>query len=486
MQLSIDVVNSNGHAVGAMLGEVLLRLQVELCLVGAALVYLLCLRRGLVVSTPRQRRKCTLPVAARQAASPDEEGYSSRIRACGSDVSRATLLWQEMLSQQEAPDSEALISMVDCLVRHGRTSEAWTLANEVWAEPDMYLCANRPIYASLLRGFSKAQQDRQIWALFQEMKAREVPLNTISYNTILNSLTRSGQMHHVPEVLAEMEALGTRAAPDIVTYSTIIKGHCLTGNLDKGLELLDFVRHKTDVKPDQLTYNGLLIGCARQRRTDTAIGLLEDMLREGVAPTNHTMSIVIKLLGHERRLTQAFTMVEQVPKAYGFQPNIQVYTCLIQACIHSGDLRMAFKLYNSIVERSLVAVDEKMYTVLARGCIDAGAIQTASLVVRCAYHLPGEQTLRQAPGKAQGVQTSCLQAVLAQLAKVDRLAAEALVAELSTCAAGRARCDGTSLHHSGGCGPASAAWPRCRSLQCQQSAATAPAEALSSARPQRA
>ena len=80
-------------------------------------------------------------------------------------------------------------------------------------------------------------------------------------------------------------------------------------------------------KPDEFTYASLLEGCVVERCLADGMRLLDEMRREGVSPSNSTLSIVIKLLGRFRRLEQAFRVAEEVSQQYDLTPNIQVYLC---------------------------------------------------------------------------------------------------------------------------------------------------------------
>merc|ERR1719182_322373 len=88
--------------------------------------------------------------------------------------------------------------------------------------------------------------------------------------------------------------------------------------------------------PDEVMYNCLLDGCAKEHCPNEALKLLGEMKKAGVAPSNYTLSILVKLLGRCRRLNQAFSLVEDLSAKYKFKPNVQVYSCLIQACFNNG------------------------------------------------------------------------------------------------------------------------------------------------------
>merc|ERR1719324_1135253 len=107
----------------------------------------------------------------------------------------------------------------------------------------------------------------------------------------------------------------------------------LAGDVSRGFKVLEEMK-ATGLQPDEITYNLLLDGCAKEGRADEALKLLQTMQSTGVKPSNHTLSILVKLLGRARRLDDVFKVVEDLTTRHRFQPNIQVYTSLIQACLN--------------------------------------------------------------------------------------------------------------------------------------------------------
>merc|ERR1719487_1872500 len=123
-------------------------------------------------------------------------------------------------------------------------------------------------------------------------------------------------------------------------------------------------------------FNSLLGGCAKAHRPDDAIMVLQDMKSCGVAPSNYTLSMLVKLMGRCRRIHQAFTMLEDISKEYGLKINIQVYTCLIQGCFNAGQPSKALSLHEKIIQEGLTP-DSMTYTVLVRGCMQSGLLDKA-------------------------------------------------------------------------------------------------------------
>merc|ERR1719409_602910 len=332
------------------------------------------------------------------------------------------------------PTAITLGCMIDALVMNHCVEDAWALVQKTYEDSSKRDCVNTVIYSTILKGFAISRQPEKLMQVYTEMKEREIACNTISYNTMLDAYAKSGSMDRVPELLEDMKASRPRVEPDVITYSTIVKGYCMSGDVDKAFEVLGEMKRDGKHAPDEILYNSLLDGCAKQHRLDDALRLLDDMHDTHVVPSNYTLSILVKLLGRARRLNQAFTMVETICKEHGFRPNIQVYTCLIQACIQNRQLGRAIALHDEILNEGGCAPDQKTYSVIVRGCLQAGAVEKAVQVIRCAYHLPGHGMI-QTKGYYQGVETRVLEEAVMRLNSGSRTeveVAQELLGDLKT------------------------------------------------------
>merc|ERR1719473_1032957 len=262
------------------------------------------------------------------------------------------------------------------------------------------------------------------------MKQHGIPCNTITYNTMLDACAKCCSMARASALLEDMR--DASVDPDIITYSTIVKGHCFEGDIDKALAVFKEMK-QTNMVPDEIMYNSFLDGCAKQHRVEEALAALEEMQAAGVKPSNFTLSILVKLLGRVRRLNQAFTLVEDLSAKHNFKPNVQVYTCLMQACIQNRKLDRAVALHDQMVLAGCPP-DEKLYTGLARGCLQLHVPQKAADVVRTAYKLPGSTLAVSKKDLAPtGIEMSTMVEVCASLrggSKEDQVIADGLTADM--------------------------------------------------------
>merc|ERR1719327_2291480 len=126
---------------------------------------------------------------------------------------------------------------------------------------------------------------------------------------MIDACARCGAMDRVPQLLSDMKA--SNITPDQITYGTLVKGHCLSGSVDQAFEILAEMRAGGKYKPDEILYNCLLDGCAKEHRLEDAMALYEQMKQASIVPSNFTLCTLVKLLGRSRRIQEAFEAVEE-------------------------------------------------------------------------------------------------------------------------------------------------------------------------------
>merc|ERR1719453_190778 len=156
-------------------------------------------------------------------------------------------------------------------------------------------------------------------------------------------------------------------APDNISYSTIVKGYCVKGDLDKAFEVFRSMQ-SNGMAADSIVYNTIMDGCTRHNRMDLVDLVLEDMNTYNIKPSNFTLGILMKMYGRRHQLDKAFQVIEELPKKHGFVANSQVRTCLMCACLSNHDLGRATKVFEDIKEAGGGA-DMKTYSSLLSGLV---------------------------------------------------------------------------------------------------------------------
>merc|ERR1719428_1348798 len=117
--------------------------------------------------------------------------------------------------------------MVEAIVNNGDTEGAFDLIQQMQEDDQCSNAVNSVIYCSLLKGFTREKKIDRAWAVYEEMKERNIELSVITYNTLIDACARCGRMDYLPKILESMKANGVKA--NVITYSTMLKGHCQNG-----------------------------------------------------------------------------------------------------------------------------------------------------------------------------------------------------------------------------------------------------------------
>eukprot|EP00747_Dinoflagellata_sp_TGD_P161555 gnl/TRDRNA2_/TRDRNA2_178124_c0_seq1.p1 gnl/TRDRNA2_/TRDRNA2_178124_c0~~gnl/TRDRNA2_/TRDRNA2_178124_c0_seq1.p1 ORF type:complete len:689 (+),score=147.56 gnl/TRDRNA2_/TRDRNA2_178124_c0_seq1:108-2174(+) len=358
--------------------------------------------------------------------------YGSMIKAFGQagDTSQVSELWYEMEARGVMPSEVTVGCMVEALVVNGQVENACELVRKL-KDGSKQGCLNTVIYSTLLKGFVYSKEIEKAFAVYEEMRQQGVQCNLITYNTLLDGCAKNFAMGRVPALLEDMRQM--EAEPDLITYSTLIKGYCLEGNMDQAFRMLEDMKSTGELRPDEIMYNSVLDGCAKQQRVEEALSVLEEMQEAGITPSNYTLSILVKVLGRTKRLSQSFKIVDDLSSRHGLRPNVQVYTCLIQSCFMNRKLERALEVHDTMITKGCMP-DERFYVALVRGCLQLNAPQKAVDVVRAAFRMEGGSlSVPNTTRRPAGVDTDTVQQVCDMLRRggsSDRAAAATLVADL--------------------------------------------------------
>jgi pentatricopeptide repeat protein len=76
--------------------------------------------------------------------------------------------------------------------------------------------------------------------MLQEMKRNpSVAPNTITYNSLIDICVRCFNMQRAYQIFTDMFNGHAVVKPDLITYSTMIKGYCKDKNIEGALVMLD-------------------------------------------------------------------------------------------------------------------------------------------------------------------------------------------------------------------------------------------------------
>lgn len=243
------------------------------------------------------------------------------------------------------------------------------------------------MYSTIIKGFAATRQSSRAMDMWREMLELKIPMNTVAYNALIDAQARVGAMQEVETLVTSMQPNG--CTPDVITFSTIVKGYCVKGELNKALEVFEGIE-RNGMVADAIIFNTILDGCIRHNNMDLADKLVGNVEKYKVTPSNFTVGILVKMYGRRGQLDEAFKVVDTLPKQFGFAPNAQVLTCLMCACVNNRAVRRAFEVFEDL-KQSREGADVRAYGALLSGCVRHGHLEEAAQLVEEAYGLKDDK-----------------------------------------------------------------------------------------------
>lgn len=298
----------------------------------------------------------------------NNQHVSTLLRAYGTARQSGAVL---ALWEQVAPAGpDVVAAAVEAFVANGQVGQAVAILTASDGAPT---CT----YHLLVKACGELKDADTALQVYTCMEERNVMANHACFCTLIDLCAREGRMERAGALFRAMYAAGL--SPDLATYQTIVKGHCVHGELEQAVQLFTLMRTR-GVKPDAALFNALLDGCARRDMTFMAENVLNDMDEFGVAPSNATLCILVKLYGKVRDVDAAFRVVEELPARYGFEMNDKVRAALVGACVRSGRVPAAREVFAKID-----APDAKVYGLLVHGSLQhddvAGAVELVNTAI---------------------------------------------------------------------------------------------------------
>jgi len=333
--------------------------------------------------------------------------YGSLIKASGSlkNVPQCWAYWRAMDERGLEPTPIALGCMLDALVCNGDLEQAEKLLVE-WKQKGRP--ANAIMYSTLIKGYASSGQHARAMETLHLIRADGgMKLTTAVYNSVIDAQARAGAMTEIYDVLDMMKADGV--TPDSISWATIVKGHCVQGDLTKAFEVFQS-RVASGSSKDSMIYNNILDGCIRHARFDLAESLVEQMETTKVVPSNYTFGILVKLYARRRQVDRAFEVIERLSKQFNITPNNQVRTCLMCACLNANSPAKALQVFEEL-RASPSGADAKAYSSLISGLLRHRKTTEAVKMVEEAYGLEGSHSLP----KGQNIEVDVLEKLMAAL-----------------------------------------------------------------------
>jgi pentatricopeptide repeat protein len=205
------------------------------------------------------------------------------------------------------------------------------------------------------------------------MNDTKVNPNIIIHNAILDCCVECGDTKLLNEIYdsikkkaIENQSDDSTPQPDLITYSTVIKGHARAKDMDKVFDIYNFLKeNSSQYKMDEVIFNSILDGCAKTGNFEKAMSIATDMNSLSIPKSNVTYSILVKIYAGAKQTEKALDLLNEM-ESEGIKPGVIVYTCLIQTSLKSKQFERAINLFEKM-KKSGCKADHVLYNTIING-----------------------------------------------------------------------------------------------------------------------
>jgi pentatricopeptide repeat protein len=251
----------------------------------------------------QERKRLAIQFQREYTLSSEVGAWTAAIDACGKAgrIDTAVKLFYSMPNFGVYPNTITCGSMVNCLLRNGRTAESLDVLR--------YMKKNRIVPSEVM--YTALMTSATRLAEFENKKPSEGPVGNIPeeenpsmaddsgatkavevYTELMTSLSQVPQrktgkgkskvdpneLFRVSLVFQEMKNAGVE--PDLACYNAMLKACAKSGDVDRAMEVLDQIRASEDMEPNEITWNSIMTAAGKAGRSDVALATWQNAVKD--------------------------------------------------------------------------------------------------------------------------------------------------------------------------------------------------------------
>ncbi|XP_023754348.1 pentatricopeptide repeat-containing protein At5g44230 isoform X1 [Lactuca sativa] len=227
-------------------------------------------------------------------------------------------------------------TLIVAYARHGNMDEASELFQGL---PTKDMVA----WTSMVMGFSQNANPRKALDYFEKMQEAQVKTDEVTLASVISACAQLGAPKYAKWVREVAEKAGFGPENNIIIGSALVDMYSKCGCIDDACNVFDKMPEK-----NVYSYSSLILGFAMHGYAQKAINLFEKMVKTDVKPNVVTFLGVLTACSHGGLVKQGQDLFEVMEKDYNVTPNADHYTCMVDLLGRAGCIDDAYDLINKM------------------------------------------------------------------------------------------------------------------------------------------
>ena len=233
---------------------------------------------------------------------------------------------------------------------------------------------NTILYTTLIKAYSKQKDINKVIEIFNTMKqSQNSKPNIITYNSIIDCCIKCDKFNLAYEYFQEMlfdinNTSENSIRPDIVTFSTLIKGEINNKCFGNARKLMQKLLEYNYIKLDCVLLNTLLDGCDKCHCYEEALDIFNIFKNKNVTCNMMTYSILMKICGKLNDFENSYKLLNEM-KENNINFNLIIMTCYIKTCLNTNHVVEGINTFKEMTKYNIYP-DNIAYTTIISGIIN--------------------------------------------------------------------------------------------------------------------
>lgn len=292
---------------------------------------------------------------------PDEFTIGSLL-VCSESVVVVEVIHAAVIKNALVSKIEVSNALLSAFSRHGYIDQAYQLFH-------FMISRNMISLNTLISGYHLNGLPVQGLEKFSELALSGVIPNIFTHSIVLNICASISALRHGKQVHAYIYRVGYSFQTSLNNALITLYAKC--GNLDSSLRVFQKMTSK-----DAVTWNSMISAYAQHGDGREAVRCFEMMQDSEVIPDEATFTAVLSACSHSGLLTDGCRIFNSMASAYGIEPEVGHFSCIIDLLGRAGYLDETERL----VDRKHIDIDSTAWWTLFSSCAAHGNLRLGRIV----------------------------------------------------------------------------------------------------------
>ncbi|RAL46550.1 hypothetical protein DM860_004829 [Cuscuta australis] len=233
-------------------------------------------------------------------------------------------------------------------------------------------------WTTVVTGLAQNGRPKQAIELFCKMQNAGVQVDDVTLSGVISACAQLGSSQHAEWIRNVAEKSGYGPADHVVIGSALIDMHSKCGSLESACEVFEQMKEK-----NVFSYSSMILGFAMHGHASSALHLFRRMLRTDVKPNDVTFLGVLLACSYSGLVEQAKHFFHLMENKYGIKPEVNHYACLVDVLGRAGELQQALDL----IHKMPIKPNGGVWGALLGGCRIHGNPEVAEIAANHLFEL---------------------------------------------------------------------------------------------------